>query len=173
MSIVNSLTICVLTPSFAVKFRDQIFEGTDAITQLHNCIKNVLNGYVPDVIYVLTGPGSFTSVRMSIITTKTLSIAWNKPIKACSLFECVKGKWIVPTGTDKWLVRDKGFDALLNLDQIDLNEPFYSYDSSLYHYSGFVQSPNIINSMEMYLVDQNFVEIDQLEPLYPIKPAYI
>lgn len=49
-------------------------------------VKNILNGAIPDLIAVGTGPGSYTGIRVAASLAKALSYGWKAPlIGFCSL----------------------------------------------------------------------------------------
>jgi tRNA threonylcarbamoyl adenosine modification protein YeaZ len=49
-------------------------------------VKNLLNGEIPELIAVGTGPGSYTGIRVGSALAKALSYGWNVPLMGfCSL----------------------------------------------------------------------------------------
>lgn len=56
-------------------------------------IKTVLNGVKPDQIIVAAGPGSYTGLRIGVVTAKTLAYAYGVPLYAVSSLEVVAASY--------------------------------------------------------------------------------
>lgn len=143
--------------------------GQDSVKNMHSSIKELLCNTRPDVIHIITGPGSFTSLRIAIITARTLGIVYNTSVKGCSIFDCVKGRIILATGTNLYLMFDQ-VESLKEEDDIDFSVPFMSNVCALECKAGFSPLPNLINSMHEYFAHNG---TSNLDPYYPIKPKFL
>ena len=78
-------------------------------------VKNILNGHIPSLIAVGTGPGSYTGIRVGAALAKALAYGWSIPLLGfCSL----KAFAPLPVLVD---ARMGGFYALLDKEPLLLD----------------------------------------------------
>lgn len=77
-----------------------------------------LGGARPDAIGLVTGPGSFTSIRIGFSVARALSLGWGVPLHGVSLYEWLRPRiphLAVEMRRGRWLVEAHG--GLLLIDE--------------------------------------------------------
>lgn len=149
--------------------------------------KTLFQNEKPYMIYILRGPGSFTSMRFAILAAKNFSILYNCPIKSCTTMDCIEYKYkkyeeqglqlVLDTGTAKFFVYDfkNKKSNLLKLEEIDFSKPTVTNIDSIIKNESFKDNllswPDmlecIITVCELGPVDQD------CKPHYSIQPEYL
>lgn len=140
------------------------------------------------MIYVLRGPGSFTSMRFAILAAKNLSILYECSIKSCAIMDCVAYKYkhyiekglqlIIDTGTAKFFVYDfqNKKSTLLKIEDIDFSKPTVTNvegiikNAEIFGYRLLVW-PDILEYLIM-VCESSDIDKD-CKPYYSIQPDYL
>lgn len=150
--------------------------------------KKLFQNEKPSMIYVLRGPGSFTSMRFAVLAAKNLSILYDCPVKSCTIMDCVEYKYkeyvekdlqlIIETGTAKFFMYDfkNQKKHLLKLEEIDFSKP------TVTNVEGIIKNAELSDSMLLdwpdileYLIvvcESSNIDMD-CKPYYSIQPDYL
>lgn len=150
--------------------------GTENALFFSDC-KKLLNDQKPTSIYLMKGPGSFTSTRFGILAAKTFSILWKIPIKSTTIMECIKYQYsdiqiILSTGTMLFFVYDTKTDTshLLTLDQINFHQA-WTTNTNIDKNQYYIDFPEILYLMQIVCKDKED-DVDP-QPYYSIQPQYL
>ena len=131
-------------------------------------IIEVIDGIKLDEIVVVTGPGSFTGVRLGVTIAKTFAYCLNIPIKTVSSLECYA---ISSSCFNVGLFDGNGYYIGYFDDDFHLQEDYFYVDKDEFiNIEKIVSLDNYFNYEKIY----NFVKSNKLsENPHLIKPIYV
>lgn len=161
--------LCINTVGdmFELQFNNVRMIGSDSMSNLVYHIQQLTKINKPTYIYLLTGPGSFTSIRIGITAALMLSHTWNVPIRACRIIDCIAQRPLVfRTGTNLYMVHQPdGTIEYLPQDAIDFDACMTDIPNT------GKPLPALLDAMLTYLHDKP--DSVTVEPYYSIQPGYL
>jgi len=147
------------------------------LAQICGKILTINNQLVPpSEINVLSGPGSFTSTRIALITAKTFAVLWQIPIKTCTVMECVMKKYtqeecteiVLATGTKSFFI----YDVAAKKEELSEELPAHdNWTTNIPNTQCPIPFPDLTDLIYKACLKKDYNNDPQ--PYYSIKPAYL